>query len=164
MRPILSLDTFLEGAQICCSLSYLVTLQILNLLFPSLYIHLEIGFSLYWLLMTFYGQRKWIPLGILDWEMLCVIWLIKLVVSHREVSHLVSMVMSLVEVYYNVCLSVMMFWWDPCWCEPFWCEPYGSFPEMNVMRYVFCLCLFVCLYVYMAFQMVNLATLAAHSL
>ena len=43
-------------------------------------------------------------------------------------------------------------------------SPFGSFPEMNVMRYVFCLCLFVYMYVYMAFQMVNLATLAAHSL
>ena len=84
--------------------------------------------------------------------------MIKLVVSH-----LVSMMMDWVEAYCNVCLSVMMICGDPCWCEPFWCEPYGSWSEVNVMRYGFCLCLSVCLYdVYMAFQRVNLAILVAH--
>ena len=113
--------------------------------------------------MTFSGQRKWIPFVILDWVMFDDFWLIKLVVSHYVVSHLVSMLMSWSEVYYNVCLSVMMFWCDPIWCEPFWCEAFGSFPVMNVMRYISCLCLFVCMYVYVAFQRVNLVTLVAHS-
>ena len=83
-------------------------------------------------------------------------WMIKLLVS-------VLVVSTLVSVCDHVCLSVMMIVVDPCWCEPFWCEPYGSWWMVDVMRYVFFLCLCVCLYVYLAFHRVNLATLALHT-
>ena len=129
----------------------MVSLQKLNLLFPSIYIHLEIGFYVYWPVITFSGQRKWIPLGIQDWVAHDDFWLIKLVVSHYVVSHLVSMLMVCDHVCGNVCLSVMMICGDPSWCEPFWCEPFGSwFGLMKVMRYICFLsvsvCLFVCLH------------------
>ena len=80
-------------------MSYLVTLQILNLLFPLLYIHLEIGFYVYWPVMTFFGQQKWIPLGIQDLVMDDDFYVIKLVVSIQ-----VSMMMVSGYVCGNVCL------------------------------------------------------------
>ena len=161
---ILSLCTSREGEQICRSSSYMATLQFLNLLLPSISIHLEIGFIVYWPVMTFSGQRKWIPLGIQDLVAGDTFFVIKLVVSHYVVSIQVSMMMVSGYVCGNVCLSVMMICGDPR-CEPFWCDPFGSFVGMmDVMRYFFCLCLCVCLSVYMACQMVMMVTLVVHKL
>ena len=106
---ILSLCISQEGEQICRSWSYMATLHFLNLLLPLIYIHLEIVFFMYWPVMTFSGQRKWIPLGIQDLvagDDFCVI---KLVVSHYVVSIQVSMMMVSGYVCGNVCLSV--WWW-----------------------------------------------------
>ena len=103
----------------------MATLHFLNLPLPLIYIHLEIGFFVYWAVMTFSGQRKRIPLGIQDLvagDDFCVI---KLVVSHYVVSIQVSMMMVSGYVCGNVCLLVMMIGGDPR-CEPFWCEPFGS--------------------------------------
>ena len=132
---ILSLCTSQEGEQLCRSSSYMATLQFLNFLLPLISIHLEIGFVVYWPVMTLYGQRKWIPLGIQNFLASDAFFVIKLVVSHYVVSIQVSMMMVSGYVCGNVCLSVMMICGDPR-CEPFWCEPFGSFVGMmDVMRY-----------------------------
>ena len=159
-----SLCTSQEGEQLCCSSSYMATLQFLNLLLPSISIHLEIGFVVYWPVMTFSGQQKWIPLGIQDLVVGDAFFVIKLVVSHYVVNIQVSMMMVSGYVCSNVCLYVMMICGDPR-CEPFWCEPFGSLVGMmDVMRYFFCLCLYVCLFVYLACQMVMMVTLVVHKL
>ena len=67
-RPILSLDTFLEGAQICCSSSYLVTLQILNLLVHSKILNLRPPlcpvFFIFMQISEIFGQIiGWLPLS-----------------------------------------------------------------------------------------------------
>ena len=156
---ILSLCTSQEGEQLCCSSSYMATLQLLNLLLPLISIHLEIGFVVYWPVMTLSGQRKWIPLGIQDLVASDAFFVIKLVVSIQ-----VSMMMVSGYVCGNVCLSVMMICGDPR-CEPFWCEPFGSLVGMmDVMRYFFCLCLYIFLSVYLACQMVMMVTLVVHKL
>ena len=159
-----SLCTSQEGEQLCHSSSYMASLQLLKLLLPSITIHLEIGFVVYWPIMTLSGQRKWIPLGIQDLVASDAFFVIKLVVSHYVVSIQVSMMMVSGYVCGNVCLSVMMICGDPR-CEPFWCEPSGSLVGMmDVMRYFFCLCLYVCLFVYLACQMVMVVTLVVHKL
>ena len=47
--------------------------------------------------MTFSGQQKWIPLGILDWVMVGDFYDLKLVVSHSKV----SMMMGLGWIYFG---------------------------------------------------------------
>ena len=132
---------------------------------PSICIQFDIGFYVYWPQIICYGPRKWIPFGIQDLVTGDGICMIKLVVSHFLLSIQLSMMMVSDHVCGNVCLSVMMIYGGDPRCEPFWCEPFGSWVGMmNVMRYLCWFCLYVCLFVYLAFQMVMMVTLVVHNL
>ena len=111
--------------------------------------------------MMYSGSQKWIPFGTQDLVASAGVCMIKLVMSYFLMSIQMSMEVVSDHVCGNVCLFVMMIYGG----EPFWCEPIGSwFGMMDVMRYFYWFCLYVCLTVDLACQMVMMVTLVVQNL
>ena len=115
--------------------------------------------------MIYYGSQKWIPFGTQELVASADACMIKLMMSHFLMSTQMSMQVVSDHVCGNICLFVMMIYGGDPRCEPLWCEPIGSwFEMMDVMRYLYWFCLYVCLSTDLACQMVMMVTLVVQNL